>query len=251
MCKCAIVVEPDVELTSACIIQSLNHRHLALLNLQVNLVSICLYKFIDAYRVYFEHLANDLQQLKEHPVFIQHRHIPLATLGTDIAQQGIFCTAPSKTFNLAGLQISNIFIPNPMIRSTFQAEFDRTGYCEPSADGLVACRAGYSSDGAAWLSELQAYLKGNLEFLREYLHERLPKVRLVEPEGTYLVWLDFNAYGLSPKELNDTIVHKAKVWLDDGHIFGADGDGFQRINLCSPRSVLKEAVDRIAPVLSM
>lgn len=179
-----------------------------------------------------------------------HRHIPLATLGAEIARHGIFCTAPSKTFNLAGLQISNIFIPNPVLRNAFQTEFDRSGYCEPGADGLVACRAGYSAEGAAWLAELQVYLKGNLDFLREYLRERLPKVRLVEPEGTYLAWLDFNGCGMNPSDLNDTIARKAKVWLDDGHMFGADGDGFQRINLCSPRSVIKEALDRIADAMA-
>jgi cystathionine beta-lyase len=125
-----------------------------------------------------------------------HRHSVFASLKQEYRERTITCTAPSKTFNLAGLQISNILIPNSNMRDQFKQELVRTGYSQLNTAGLIACQAAYES-GRPWLEELKRYLAGNLDFIRSFLDERLPQVRLVEPQGTYLLWLDFHGLGLS------------------------------------------------------
>ena len=182
-----------------------------------------------------------------HEEFIRpgFRHIPFASLSEEAAAVTITCTSPSKTFNLAGLQISNIFIRNAELRRRFKDELSRTGYDEPNTLGLTGAKAAYEH-GAAWLTGLLAYLEENNARTKTFLAQHLPKVRLVEPEGTYLLWLDFSAYGLSDKELNEKIIHEANLWLDDGPIFGAGGSGFQRINIACPWSTLENGLEHLA-----
>ena len=181
-----------------------------------------------------------------HHEFIRpgHQHTVLASLSPEIAQNVITCTAPSKTFNLAGLQLSNIFIENPELRKRFKTAIYNTGYDEPNVLGFAAAQAAYTH-GRPWLDEALAYIEKNIQFAKKYLAEHLTKVRFIDTEGTYLIWLDFNAYGLSVQELEDIIVHKAKLWLDSGHIFGQEGNGFQRINVACPQSVLKQGLDQL------
>lgn len=181
-------------------------------------------------------------------VYAGHQHHVFAALKPEFADISITCTAPSKTFNLAGLQISNIFIPNPQLRTKFRQETVRSGYSQLNIMGIIACKAAYR-DGVPWLEELKTYLTGNLNLLRFDLQERMPQIRLVETQGTYLPWLDCSALGLSDKALDDFIVHKAKLWLDAGTMFGAGGEGFQRINIACPRSVLKQALDQLAQAI--
>lgn len=176
---------------------------------------------------------------------VGHRHHATATLSPEVAKNVVTCTSPSKTFNLAGLQVSNIFIEDEDLRQKFLAAFKRTGYDEPNTLGLTAAKAAYDF-GGEWLKELLAYLEGNLEYLKNFLMEKLPQVRLIEPEGTYLVWLDFSALGLTDKELNERIIKRGKLWLDSGHIFGAGGENFERLNIACPKSVLKEGLERLA-----
>lgn len=104
-------------------------------------------------------------------------------------------------------------------------------------------------NGKSWLTALKNHLQENLDFLRNWLKKNLPKVRLIEPEGTFLLWLDFSAYNFSDKELDEIIVHKAKVWLDSGTMFGSEGNNFQRINIATPRPLLQEALERIKNAL--
>lgn len=156
----------------------------------------------------------------------------------------VICTAPSKTFNLAGLQVSNIFIPNEENRKKFQRAVQKTGYSQVNMLGLAACQAAYEG-GREWLLQVKEYLEGNLTFVREYLKEYLPQIKLIEPEGTYLIWLDFRGLGLEEEEIEDLIVNKAGLWLDSGSMFGSSGEGFQRINIACPRSILKEALHRL------
>ncbi len=177
-----------------------------------------------------------------------HSHTVFASLDSRFAENCILCTAPSKTFNLASLQISNIFIPNRDIRRKFKQELTRAGYSQPNAMGLAACRAAYEH-GKPWLDELRTYLLQNLLFVREYIARHMPGVRLVEPEGTYLIWLDFRELGLSGQTLDDLIVYKAGLWLDAGEMFGNGGDGFQRINIACPRATLEEALKRLSRAL--
>ncbi len=169
-----------------------------------------------------------------------YKHSVFADLKEEYLNNSIICTAPSKSFNLAGLQVSNIFIANRDLRRSFRDEIRASGYSQLNTMGLVACRAAYEQ-GGPWLEELRAYLEGNLAFVREFLRERIPQVKLVEPQGTYLVWLDCKALGLNGQELEKLIVDEAKLWLDAGTMFGEEGDGFQRMNIACPRELLQRA----------
>ena len=184
-----------------------------------------------------------------HHDFIFHgRHQVFANLKKEFENISVTCTSPSKTFNLASMLISNIFIPNAELRSKFRKEVDASGISQLSVMGLVACEAAYSK-GEQWYQAMLAYVSDNIRFVKQYVEENLPDVTMIDTEGTYLVWLDFRKTGLSVSELENLIIHKAKLWLDSGKIFGKCGEGFQRINVACPRCVLKEALDRIRAVL--
>mgnify|MGYP000875681368 CR=1 FL=1 len=178
-------------------------------------------------------------------VYPGHKHLVFSALKPEYAPITITCTAPTKTFNLAGLQISNIFIPDPTLRSAFSRAISRAGYSQLNTMGIVACRAAYAN-GQAWLDALRSYLLENLNFVRSFLLQRLPQIRLVEPEGTYLIWLDFRSLSLPESALDARIVNESKLWLDAGSMFGAGGEGFQRINIACPRSILEGALTRLA-----
>jgi len=177
-----------------------------------------------------------------------HRHIPFASLKPDFESIALTCTSPSKTFNLAGLQISNIFIENETLRDKYRREIEITGYSQPNIMGLLACESAYR-DGAQWLDELLEYLWGSICYVKDWLVERLPDVRLVEPEGTYFLWFDCRGLKLSDEQLDELLLHRAGVWLFAGTIFGRGGEGFQRMNIACPRSVLTEGLERIHSAL--
>ncbi len=174
-----------------------------------------------------------------------HAHTCFGTLCEDC----IVATAPSKTFNLAGLQIANIIIKNPDLRRKMRAELDKTGYSQLGALGLAACQSAYTR-GAEWLCALKAHLQENIGFAAAFLKEKLPEARLVPPQGTYLLWLDFSAYGLPQAELDRCIIRGARLWLDSGTMFGAEGEGFQRMNIACPRATLAEALERLSAVFT-
>lgn len=163
---------------------------------------------------------------------------------TDIEKQVILCTAPTKTFNLAGLQVSNIFIPNAEVREKFQLELWNTGYSLINIMGLVACQSAYEK-GQNWLNELKKYLLDNINYVDIFLKEKLPKIKLIYPEGTYLLWLDFNELNLSDDKIEELMIKEAKLWLDNGKMFGSSGKGFQRINIALPKEKLKIALQNL------
>lgn len=171
-------------------------------------------------------------------------HTPILKACPDYADHIVLCTAPSKTFNIAGLQVSNIFIPDAGLRRRFRKELAASGYSQLNTFAVAACTLAYNR-GEEWLEELKQYLQENLDYVREYLKKNLPKIKLVEPEGTYLVWLDMSALGLDKQKLNELIIQKAKLWLDSGHIFGADYEQFQRIVIACPRRTLEYALERL------
>lgn len=172
------------------------------------------------------------------------RHQVFADLKREYADITVTCTAPSKTFNLAGLLLSNIFISNRELRHKFRQQVNAAGISQLSPFGLVACETAYTQ-GEEWYQAMLAYVAENIAFTKEYVEKHLPGVEMVEHEGTYLVWLDFRKTGLSVEELEDLIVNRAKLWLDSGKIFGKSGEGFQRINVACPRQILEEALHRI------
>jgi len=172
------------------------------------------------------------------------KHQVFAAINEKLKNRTITCTAPSKTFNVAGLQISNIFISNPELKHKFKKEIAAAGYSQLNALGLTACEAAYRY-GEDWHDQLMEYLKENIRFVRTYLEDNLPEIKLIEPDGTYLIWLDFRALGLSEQEREELIVKKAGLWLDSGAMFGSIGEGFERINIACPRSIIMEALDKL------
>ena len=173
-----------------------------------------------------------------------HTHRVFASVKSEFADFTITCTAPSKTFNLAGLQNSNIFIPNRQLRHAYKKELSACGCGGTNCMGMAACQAAYEA-GADWLEQLKQYLAGNLAYIRQFLCEKLPDITLIEPEGTYLVWLDLRKLGLTEQQQRQLIVQDAKLWLDTGTLFGQGGEGFERINIACPRTTIEQAMQRL------
>lgn len=183
-------------------------------------------------------------EIHEDFVFGDRKHTVFANLGEKFADRSITCTSPAKTFNLAGLQISNIFIPNRALRSRVKKQIAAAGYSQLNTLGLTACEAAYRA-GGDWYEQMMNYVEGNVEFMKHYLSVNLPQLKMTEPEGTYLVWVDFRRLRLSAQDLEELIVKKANLWLDSGAVFGKAGEGFQRFNVACPRSILKQALDQL------
>ena len=177
-------------------------------------------------------------------IYSSFAHTSYMTLGKEFRDKLILGTSPSKTFNMAGLQVANIIIPDKEVRKKFRYENMITGYSQCNAIGLEAAKSVYTK-GDQWVDELILYLEGNLEYVRQFLKEKLPKIKLVEPEGTYLIWLDFSEVVKNSKELEELIVDKAHLWLDAGAIFGEETALFQRINIAAPRSIIEKAMEQL------
>lgn len=177
-----------------------------------------------------------------------HEHHVFQNLDQRFEAITITCTAPSKTFNLAGLCASNIIIANENLRRDFSKAVERSGTGMVNAMGLLACQAAYTH-GQTWLDELKVYLQSNLDFTRAFMHDALPELKLVEPEGTYLVWIDFSGLHMPPAAIDDLIRKKARLWLDSGIMFGSAGSLFQRINIACPKATLNEALQRLAAAI--
>ncbi len=175
--------------------------------------------------------------------------IPFGSLGEELLQNSIICTAGSKTFNMAGIRTSNIIIKNPELREIYQKTLDTGGLGSLSLFGTVALEAAYNH-GEEWLEQLLAYIQANFDFMCAFIDQHMPQTRVVPLEGTYLAWLDCRELGLDKKELRSLMVDQARVYLDEGYIFGDGGQGFERINLACPRPILQDAMQRIARALA-
>jgi cystathionine beta-lyase len=178
-----------------------------------------------------------------------HRHFPMATVAPELKDRMITCTAPSKTFNLAGLQAANIMIPNEELRERYIVASRNCGVWLGNIFGLEALEAAYRHC-EDWLEQLLAYLGENYRFLCGFVEDNLPEVNVLPLEGTYLAWMDFRSLGIDDDELEDLLLKKAKVWLDRGTLFGGPSGGFQRINIACPRPLLREGLDRITAVIN-
>ncbi|MHA7112518.1 MalY/PatB family protein [Sunxiuqinia elliptica] len=176
-------------------------------------------------------------------VFEGHKHIPLPTISEEVAQSCVVCMAGSKTFNIAGLTTSFVVIPNKRLLARYERELKVPHLHMGNIFGSVALETAYR-EGEAWLEQMLGYLQENMQLVRTYLKENLPQVVPMEPEATYLVWLDFNALGLSDEELNERLL-KAGVGLNRGVQFGKQGSGYMRINIGCQRSTLLQALERI------
>lgn len=174
-----------------------------------------------------------------------HRHTVLATVGADIAQRCLVCTAPSKSFNLAGMQASNIVIPDADLRARFVAERDATGFIFLTTLGYKACELAYDQ-AEAWLDGLLALIDHNRLLVRDFMAKRMPRVKAFELEGTYLQWLDFRGFGKTADELQSINEQQALVFFDEGTVFGPEGAGFERMNLATPTAAVAAALERLA-----
>jgi len=172
------------------------------------------------------------------------RHHPLATISQRLGPRLITCTAPSKTFNLAGLQVSNVVIANPELRRRFSTAVARSGLGMMNPFGLVAAEAAYRR-GSAWLDRLRILIQQNHRLLETYIRESIPGLSVFPLEGTYLAWLDFRNLRRREREIKDILQRRARLWLDAGTLFGPGGKGFQRMNIACARPVLLKALRRL------
>lgn len=177
-------------------------------------------------------------------VFRPNRHIPMACLSDEIAERTVTCIAPSKTFNLAGMATSSLIISNEKLRKQFEEEMEKVHVGGGNLFGAIASEAAYTR-GADWRSQLVEYLDGNVYNAIRYIRENIPQIIPVRPEATYMIWLDCRNLGLPFDRINKFFVEKAGVGFNEGAMFGAGGEGFQRMNVACPRPVLMKALEQM------
>ncbi len=199
-------------------------------------------------------LENDVlvvsDEIHSDLVFSPHRHTVFANLSEAARDSCVVCTAPSKTFNIAGMHVANVFIPSEKLRNRFKTALDTTGFYSLGTLAYKACELAYTRCDA-WYEELLCVLQENRDFAAEFLKKNLPKVKMISMEGTYLMWLDLRAYGLETKEQESLMKNEAKLFLNEGYTFGEEGAGFERINIACPKKVLEKSLQRLYNALSL
>lgn len=183
-------------------------------------------------------------------VYPGHQYTPFASISEDFLYASVTCTSPSKAFNLAGLQVANIFAANPAVRKKIDKALNVNEVCEINPFAVEALIAAYN-DGEEWLEELKLYLLGNYNYLKDFFEEQLPQFPVLALEGTYLVWVDCSTLELSSKEIVETLLEKEKLRVNEGSMYGEAGEGFIRINIACPRQLLIEGLNRIAHTLKI
>lgn len=175
-------------------------------------------------------------------------HTPFASLCRGFAERSITCTAPSKTFNLPGLQSANLFIPNAKLRDEFIRQYDRNMFPLVNTLGMVAAEAAYTH-GGPWLEQMLAYVRGNQLHFAHRINSSTSKIRVLPADSLYLAWMDCRGTGMSAGALNRYLLINARLWLDKGQKFGVEGHGYMRVNLGCPRSTVDDAVERLLSAL--
>lgn len=181
-------------------------------------------------------------------VFTGRHHI-FSTVNEKMAKRCVVCTAPSKTFNIAGLQVSNIFIEEEGLRKQFLKELQSCGMGEVNGAGIAAAKAAYLH-GEEWYQGMMQYIHENMKYVKSFIKERIPKLSVMEGEATYLLWINFRELNLPEKDLTKFIEEKAGLWLSSGEIFGPEGAGFERMNIACPRSTLVEAMEKLEKAIT-
>lgn len=182
-------------------------------------------------------------------VFPGHVYTPFASISDDFLRHSVTCLSPSKAFNLAGLQIANIVAADPAVRAKIDKAVNVNEVCDVNPFGVEALIAAYN-EGEEWLEALKQYLWQNYQCLRVFFREHLPQFPVVEPEGTYLVWIDCSALSLPSRGIIRSLLEKEKLLLNDGSMYGEAGEGFVRINIACPRSLLMDALNRLRHAFS-
>ena len=178
-------------------------------------------------------------------ILYDNKHTPLASISKELADITVTTMAPSKTFNLAGLSTSYVIASNPELLKKYNKALEKTHVWHGNIFGSVALQAAYNH-GSDWLEQLLDYVEGNIDFVDRFFRENLPEVKVLIPEATYLLMLDFRELGLSSEQLKKLMIKEAGVGMNDGASFGKEGDGFQRMNVACPRSVVEKALNNIA-----
>ncbi|MDO9333098.1 MAG: MalY/PatB family protein [Dehalococcoidales bacterium] len=183
-------------------------------------------------------------EIHEDLIYRGFKHVPFTSVSSEFTDKAIVCTAASKTFNLPGLRTSNIIISNPELKKQFTSVMRNCGMSPPSMFGIAATEAAYRY-GESWLEQLLNYLQGNMEFFIQFATQRIPGLKVIQPQGTYLLWLDFRNCGIEHSRLGRFVREDAKVGLEGGTQFGCREDGFERMNIACPRAILTKALNRI------
>ncbi|QZY54453.1 MalY/PatB family protein [Crassaminicella profunda] len=173
-----------------------------------------------------------------------YEHTPLANVSEEMAKRSIICNSVTKTFNVPGVIVSNLIIPNKEIRKAIEDEIDRLGMHNPNIFSVPVVETAYT-DCEEWVDEVLRYIHGNYEYFKEYVTTHMPKLKIIQPEGTYLLWIDYRALGLKEEEVYDWFIRKAKVGVYMGSVFGKEGEGFIRVNLATSRKNIELALERI------
>ena len=184
-----------------------------------------------------DEIHNDL-------VFSGYKHTIFGLVGDEYLNNLIVCTAPSKTFNMAGMQSSNVIIPNSSLMRRFRRVLERNSIGSQNPLSIVSLEAAYKH-GEEWLEQLLEYLEGNIQFIDEYMKNNIPKARMIKPQATYLAWIDFSAYVDEGSKIEELMAKKGKIAMDGGTWFGSQGAGFMRLNFACPRELLRQGLDRM------
>lgn len=176
-------------------------------------------------------------------VFPEYRYTPFASISEEFAARSVVCISPSKAFNMAGLQIANIVAPDEEVRQKIDKAINVNEVCDVNPFGVLATIAAYN-EGEEWLVQLLDYLKGNYLWMRDFCRKHLSQFPVGRLEGTYLVWMDCSSLHQSSEELEQNLMKEARLWLNAGTMYGAEGEGFMRWNIACPRSVLEEGLKR-------
>lgn len=177
-------------------------------------------------------------------IYKGNKHVPFSSISEKMKSTSITCISTSKTFNLAGLKTCNLIIQNPHIKEVYEKKLKMLSLHSESFLGITAVEAAYTH-GEEWLNQLLIYLEGNLNFLLDYFKQHINEVKVIKPEGTYLVWLDFRGLRMNKENIEKWMYQKAKLALNEGSMFGENGKGFLRMNIACPRATLEEGLSRI------
>ncbi|MDW7739331.1 MAG: PatB family C-S lyase [Bacillota bacterium] len=178
-----------------------------------------------------------------------YQHVPFASISDKFALNSVTCVAPSKTFNLAGLQVSNIIIPNPDWVEKYKYTLEKNAVSGPNLFAIAAAEAAYNF-GDQWLDELTSYIEGNHKLVENYLQERIPALKTIKPRASYLAWIDCRELGMATDDLKLFMEKRAKLGLNQGYIFGEGGEGFVRMNLGCSRKLIEEALNRLEKAIN-
>ncbi len=183
-------------------------------------------------------------------VFKGHKHIPFASINGAFEQNSITCIAPTKTFNIAGLQMSSVILPNKNDYDALERAFTLIDIKRNNCFSLVAGEVAYNQ-GESWMEDMLEYVEANIDYVIDYVQVHMPKVKVLKPEGTYLAFMDFSELGIGDEALKEIMVSHARVALNEGISFGLGGQGYQRINLACPKTTVIEVMDRIRAALQV